>query len=36
MKLLRQPVRPDRLDSLVLTFGRQLPPAWRNYVLSVR
>jgi 5-methylcytosine-specific restriction endonuclease McrA len=36
MTLLRQPTRPDRLNSFVLTFGRQLPPSWRNYMPSLR
>lgn len=36
MKLLRQPTRPDRLNSLVLTFGQQLPPTWKNYVPYIR
>lgn len=36
MRLLRQPARPDRLDSLVITLGGHLPLAWRNYVPSLR
>lgn len=36
MTLRRQPTRPDRLNSLVLTFGRHVPPTWRNYVPSLR
>jgi 5-methylcytosine-specific restriction endonuclease McrA len=36
LTLLRQPRRPDRFNALVLTFGRQVPSAWRNYVPSLR
>jgi len=36
MRLRRQPTKPDRLNSFVLTFGRQVPPTWRNYVPSIR
>ncbi len=35
MKLLRRPTRPDRLNSFVLTFGRHVPPTWRNYLPSL-
>ena len=36
MRLLRQPPRHDRLDSLVITFGAHLPLGWRNYMPSRR
>jgi 5-methylcytosine-specific restriction endonuclease McrA len=35
LQLLWTPRRPDRLDSVVLTFGRHVPPAWRTYMPSL-
>lgn len=35
MKLLSRPTKPDRLDSLVLTWGGSLPHSWKQYLPSL-
>jgi 5-methylcytosine-specific restriction endonuclease McrA len=35
MKLLSRPTKPDRLDSLVLTWGGSLPHSWKPYLPSL-